>query len=45
LQNKPIDVKFFVILFRTNLSGNITYFFSSIVAFLNEVVIIDIKFN
>jgi len=45
LQNKPIDVKFFVILFRTNLSGNITYFFSSIVAFLNEVVFIDIKYN
>jgi len=27
---------YIVILFRTNLSGNITYFFSSIVAFITE---------
>ena len=44
LHNKPIDVRYYVLLLGTILSGNITYF-CSIVAFLNEVVIIDIKFN
>jgi len=44
LHNKPIDVRYYVLLLGTILSENITYF-CSIVAFLNEVVIIDIKFN
>ena len=44
LHNKPIDVRYYVLLLATILNENITYF-CSIVAFLNEVVIIDIKFN
>jgi len=44
LHNKPIDVRYYVLLLGTILSENITYF-CSIVAFLIEVVIIDIKFN
>jgi len=36
LHNKPIDVRYYVLLLGTILSGNITYF-CSIVAFLNEV--------
>jgi hypothetical protein len=44
LQNKLIDVKYYVLLLGTILSENITYF-SSIVVFLNEMVFIDIKDN
>jgi hypothetical protein len=44
LQNKLIDVKYYVLLLGTTLSENITYF-SSIVVFLNEMVFIDIKDN
>jgi hypothetical protein len=44
LQNKLIDVKYYVLLLGSILSENITYF-SSIVVFLNEMVFIDIKDN
>jgi len=42
LQIKPIDVKYYVLLLVTILRLNITIY-SIIVAFLNEVVFIDIK--